>query len=102
VLATQESGSITGRGTKFIASVTADVNERVRRLLAETLNVEVSSDETDLIDTGVIDSLALVELLVALEREFEVTIPFDELEIDTFRSVRSIGAFITAQDARGG
>jgi acyl carrier protein len=82
--------------------VTADVNERVRRLLAETLNVEVSSDETDLIDTGVIDSLALVELLVALEREFEVTIPFDELEIDTFRSVRSIGEFIAAQDGRGG
>jgi methoxymalonate biosynthesis acyl carrier protein len=82
--------------------VTADVNERVRRLLAETLNVEVSSEETDLIDTGVIDSLALVELLVALEREFEVTIPFDELEIDTFRSVRSIGEFIAAQDGRGG
>jgi acyl carrier protein len=102
VLATQEFGSTTGRGTKFIASVTADVNERVRRLLAETLNVEVSSNETDLIDTGVIDSLALVELLVALEREFEVTIPFDELEIDTFRSVRSIGEFIAAQDGRGG
>lgn len=82
--------------------MTVDVNERVRRLLAETLNVEVSSDETDLIDTGVIDSLALVELLVALEREFEVTIPFDELEIDTFRSVRSIGEFIAAQDGRGG
>jgi acyl carrier protein len=82
--------------------VTADVNERVRRLLAETLNVEVSSDEMDLIDTGVIDSLALVELLVALEREFEVTIPFDELEIDTFRSVRSIGEFIAVQDGRGG
>ncbi|HEX2112432.1 MAG TPA: phosphopantetheine-binding protein [Gaiellaceae bacterium] len=82
--------------------MTADVNERVRRLLAETLNVEVSSDEMDLIDTGVIDSLALVELLVALEREFEVTIPFDELEIDTFRSVRSIGEFIAVQDGRGG
>jgi acyl carrier protein len=81
--------------------VAVDVNERVRRLLAETLNVEVSSDETDLIDTGVIDSLALVELLAALERDFEVTIPFDELEIETFRSVRSVGEFMTAQDRRG-
>jgi acyl carrier protein len=56
--------------------------------------------ETDLIATGLLDSLALVDLLVQLEQEFDVQINLDDLEIDNFRSVRNIAAFIHRQ--RGG
>ena len=78
--------------------VAADVSARVQRIFAETLNIEVPSDETDLIEAGYIDSLALVELLFALEREFSITVPLDELEIDAFRTVTSIGTLVAAAD----
>ena len=78
--------------------VAADVSARVQRIFAETLNIEVPSDETDLIEAGYIDSLALVELLFALEREFSITVPLDELEIDAFRAVTSIGTLVAAAD----
>jgi acyl carrier protein len=73
---------------------------KVRAIFAETLNIDVPSDETDLIDAGYIDSLALVELLFAIEREFAVSVPLDELEIDNFRNVRSISELVAAANGR--
>lgn len=72
----------------------AQVIDRVQRLFVETLNTSAPSADADLIDSGLLDSLALVELLFALEREFGVTIPLEELDIDTFRSVRSIADLV--------
>ena len=74
----------------------------VQRIFAETLNIEVPSDETDLIEAGYIDSLALVELLFALEREFSVSVPLDELEIDDFRNLQSISELVAAANGRPG
>jgi acyl carrier protein len=79
-----------------------DLSPRVRAIFADTLNIDVPSDETDLIEAGYIDSLALVELLFAIEREFSVSVPLDELEIDDFRNVRSIGELVAAANGRPG
>ena len=68
--------------------------DRVQRLFVEALNVQVPSPDTDLIDGGLLDSLALVELLFAMEREFNVTIPLEVLDIDRFRTVNSIADFV--------
>jgi acyl carrier protein len=73
---------------------TEAVTDRVQRLFVEALNVEVPSPDTDLIEGGLLDSLALVELLFAIEREFDVAIALENLDIDTFRSVRRIGEFV--------
>lgn len=73
---------------------TAQVIDRVQRLFVETLNTSAPSPDADLIDSGILDSLALVELLFALEREFGVAIPLEELDIDTFRTVSSIAEFV--------
>ena len=75
------------------------VSERVQRLFLETLNVQVPSADADLIESGVIDSLALVELLFAIEREFDVSLPLDDLDIDNFRSVSRISDVIEATRA---
>jgi acyl carrier protein len=79
-----------------------ELSTKVRGIFAETLNIEVPSDETDLIEAGYIDSLALVELLFALEREFAVSVPLDELEIDDFRNVHSISELVAAANGRPG
>lgn len=75
---------------------TPEVTERVSRIFVEALNIQVPSEDTDLIESGYIDSLALVELLFAIEREFSVTVPLDELDIDDFRNLRRISELVAA------
>jgi acyl carrier protein len=70
------------------------VVERVARLFGEALNVDVPSYDADLIETGVIDSLALVELLFAIEREFGLSLPLEQLEPESFSSVSRISELI--------
>lgn len=79
-------------------SSTDALNDRIRGLLVRALNIDPASDETDLIESGVIDSLALVELLFALEQEFSVSVPFDTLDIESFRSIRTIAELIATLD----
>jgi acyl carrier protein len=70
------------------------------RLFADKLNVEVPSVETDLIDTGLVDSLAFVEFLAQLEQEFGVQVSLDDLEIDRFRTISRIAGFVATKAAR--
>jgi acyl carrier protein len=74
--------------------------ERVRRVFADALSMHVPSDDTDLIESGLLDSLTLVELVLAVEREFGISLPFDELEIENFRTVQSIAASVSAAVGR--
>lgn len=74
-----------------------ELSARLRELFLERLRIEVPSTDADLIDQGLLDSLSLVELLVQLEQEFQVTVSLEELEIDDFRSVRSISRLVAAR-----
>ena len=73
--------------------------QQVTELLATHLHLEVRDAETDLLGGGLLDSLGLVELLALLEQRFDVQISLEELELDHFRTVGSIAAFITSREA---
>jgi len=72
----------------------APLARHITDLIPEKLLVEVGSSEDDLVASGVLDSLTLVQLLVDLEHRFGVTIPLEELEIDDFRSITSIAHLV--------
>ena len=73
--------------------------ERIARLFSETLHRDVPSVDTDLFESGLLDSLAFVDLLVQLEREFGTTIALDDLEVDNFRSIDRIASFVATRAA---
>lgn len=68
------------------------------RLFAEKLHVEVPSVETDLIDTGLVDSLTFVEFLAQLEAGFGVRVSLEDLEIDRFRTISRMARFIASKN----
>ena len=72
------------------------VQAELTTLFARDLSVEVPSPETDLLQTGRLDSVGMVELLASLEERFGVQVEIENLEIDHFRSVAAIAAFIVA------
>lgn len=74
----------------------------MQEIIRDTLDVEVPSAETDLIDSGVLDSLALVELLFEIERAFAVSIPLEDLELESFTSIRRISDLIVSMNGKAG
>lgn len=63
-------------------------------LFSDKLNVDVTSAESELLQSGVLDSMTLVELFLLLEREFDVKISVETLEIEHFQSIATIARFI--------
>jgi methoxymalonate biosynthesis acyl carrier protein len=79
------------------------VSELHRHLISffgNQLSLSVPSVDTDLVGRGLLDSLAMIDLLFHLEREFNVTISFDNLELENFRSIASIAAFVLQENGR--
>ena len=76
--------------------------EQLRVLFREVLNIEVPSRETDLIEAGLLDSLALVELLFEIEHRFAVDLALEELDIDNFRTLDRLAGVIASQKDRPG
>ena len=67
----------------------------VHVVFTDTLGVRVPDDDTDVIATGLLDSLGVAELLLTLEERFEITIDMGALDLDDVRSVRSIVRLVT-------
>ena len=76
--------------------MTAYVNSIVE-LFRNQLSVEVQDLDADLIADGLMDSFMLVDLIMFLEQEHDITIDFDGLEVDNFRSITSITRFVEAR-----
>jgi D-alanine--poly(phosphoribitol) ligase subunit 2 len=74
------------------------LHERISRFFSRALNVDVPSVDTDLFETGVLDSLAFVDLLLHLEREFGVTTSVSDLEPERFASIARIAAFVASRN----
>ena len=70
--------------------------ERVRLLVADVLSIEVPDGDIDMIDAGILDSLALVSLIAGVEQEFQLELPLEDLDLDQFRSVGSIAQLVAA------
>jgi D-alanine--poly(phosphoribitol) ligase subunit 2 len=73
------------------------LHERIARVFTHTLHVEVPAAHFDLFESGILDSLAFVELLLHLEREFGVTVPVDDLEVENFSSIARIAEFVLSR-----
>lgn len=76
----------------------ATIQKEIANLLGEKLALEVPSVDSDLIETGILDSMKFVELLTALEQHFGTTISLDALELDSFRSIARIAEFVLNQE----
>lgn len=71
-----------------------DASARIKRIFADSLQIELPSTTTDLIDGGLLDSLALVTLLYEIEQAFGITFPLDALDIERLRTVERMAALV--------
>jgi methoxymalonate biosynthesis acyl carrier protein len=55
--------------------------------------VEISESE-DIFQLGFVNSLFAMELVMFIEKQFALAIPNDELQIDNFRTAKSMAALV--------
>ncbi|WP_445928522.1 acyl carrier protein [Marinomonas sp. TI.3.20] len=65
-------------------------------LLGKELTTPLDAD-TDLINSNIIDSLSLIQLVTHLEREFEIKIDDSDINPDNFINVNSLSNFINSK-----
>jgi acyl carrier protein len=70
------------------------IQAKIKSILSNVINADVPSNDTDLVETGMLDSLALVSFILELETTFGLSVSYDNLEIDNFRTIKSIAQFL--------
>jgi len=66
----------------------------IRSIFSTQLSIEIPTLETDLLDTGLIDSLTMVDLLAHLETSYGFTVVMEDLDIEFFRTLKSIAEYV--------
>ena len=74
------------------------LKSQIKKMIVERLFLNVDPDDiadnAPLMETYGIDSVALFELVIGLEDEFGVVMEDADFQIDTFKNVDSIAAFV--------
>jgi D-alanine--poly(phosphoribitol) ligase subunit 2 len=68
----------------------------ILELIRDRLNIDVADVDVDMIETGVLDSIALVTLITAIEEALSCELPLDDFDIGNFRSARRIIQYLDA------
>jgi acyl carrier protein len=74
-----------------------DVNDRkvkIRQFLSRFFSTHQLKDDEDIFSLGFVNSLLALQLVNFIEKEFEITIEDEDLDIDQFRSVNSMDRLI--------
>ena len=70
------------------------MKEKVLEALQEALpQIDFLASDA-LVDDGILDSLAITEVIATLSMEFDITIPFEEIVEDNFNSVDGLTAMV--------
>jgi len=91
----QDSEGGDGTMASGIKPAADETVNRIESLLREVLAITPDGIDEDLIESGLLDSMALVELLHAIEQEFAVELPLEDLDVDLLRSVRGIASYVS-------
>ena len=81
-----------------MAETTTIINQ-LKEILVNKLDVNLTYEDIDenasLYEDGLgLDSIAIVELIVLIEKEFAVSIEDEELNVDLFKSLNTLSGFI--------
>ena len=73
------------------------INDYVSRELVQDPALLPLADDTSLLETGILDSLSLLKLVVFLEERFGIAMGDTDLLPDNFASVNAICAYVRAR-----
>lgn len=81
------------------------ISEKVSRYLSEAKGLPRDFDlrpETQLLQSGLIDSLGMVDLVAYLEKSFAIAVDDEDMVPENFETLAAISAFVERKRAGGG
>ena len=70
----------------------------IREFLGQYFHIGGISDSEDIFSLGFVDSMFAMQLVLFLERTFDVQVEDDDLVMDNFKSVDSMTAFLARKE----
>lgn len=75
--------------------MSTNILDSVRAFVVEAFYAPADlADDASLLDTGTVDSTGVLELIMFLEKRWEITVGDREIHPDYFDSIRRIAAFV--------
>jgi acyl carrier protein len=78
-----------------------EVEDRIRRFIGTELSWDgdatAISDDDELIETDILDSLGVQQVVALIEEEFGVEVEDDELVAENFATLRAIGDLVRSK-----
>ena len=68
----------------------------IKALFEDTLSVQVEA-ETNLFETGLLDSMTLVQFILNLEEKFAFHLPMEDIDVESFRSASKIAELVAGR-----
>ncbi|RUQ94628.1 acyl carrier protein [Legionella septentrionalis] len=81
-----------------------DISQKLMNFINSALLNDVNSgltEDSPLLELGVINSLQTIQLVVFIKKEFNCLIPDEEINLDNFRSVKSLANLILSCAVNG-
>ena len=76
------------------------VNDYISREIVRDPSQLPLSNETPLLEAGILDSLSLLQLVVFLKKRFDITVDEADLLPENFASVNTICAYLRAREPK--
>ena len=76
-----------------------EAKEKIKAYFARLFRNVDLQDDTDIFATGFVNSLMAMQLVMFVEKEFDITIENEDLELKNFNSVNAITALVKRRTA---
>lgn len=70
-----------------------------RFIEAELLDGDAITSDTELLISGMLDSLAVMSLVAFVEKAFSISVPFEDVLIENFSTIDTMTAYVEARRA---
>ncbi|OIK05992.1 acyl carrier protein [Streptomyces monashensis] len=75
--------------------MSTDTRARIAQYLSRFFPVQDLKDDDDIFELGFVSSMFAMQLVSFVEHEFAITIENEDLELEHFRSIKALDAFVT-------
>lgn len=76
-----------------------DIKDAVRRFIVGSANIAAIDDDVNLFESGIVNSLFAVQLMMFIEKTFAVQVGMEDLDIENFKSLNATTAFVLRKSA---
>lgn len=75
------------------------ISEKVSNYVLSSVNIDSIDYDMDIYEEGLISSLFAIELMTFLEKNFDIKITTNDLDMDNYKSINSITEFVCRKKA---